>query len=248
MAGGFQRSSGRSTPARRRGRRAGAAARRAPAAAWSCRRRWLRAPRASALVDAHAHAGERRPLAVASPSSRSSSMAGIGGSLWTRCSLGGVSRLVGINHVALEVGDLDAALEFYGAVFDFELRGRVPGMAFLDMGDQFLAIAATGKSAADGERHFGLVVDDMEEARGPGGGRGGTSSAGAALTSAIPGATTCRWSSTARFSSRRRRERCAAWDWRGSRRPLRRWRSCAGRGSARRAPRPERLLRLGTEM
>jgi catechol 2,3-dioxygenase-like lactoylglutathione lyase family enzyme len=72
---------------------------------------------------------------------------------------------VGINHVALEVGDLDAALEFYGSVFEFELRGRVPGMAFLDMGDQFLAIAATGKAAADGERHFGLVVDDLEEAR-----------------------------------------------------------------------------------
>jgi catechol 2,3-dioxygenase-like lactoylglutathione lyase family enzyme len=72
---------------------------------------------------------------------------------------------VGINHVALEVSDLDAALEFYGAVFEFELRGRVPGMAFIDMGDQFLAIAATGKSAADGERHFGLVVDDLEEAR-----------------------------------------------------------------------------------
>ena len=50
-------------------------------------------------------------------------------------------------------------------MFDFELRGRVPGMAFLDMGDQFLAIAATGKAAADGERHFGLVVDDLEEAR-----------------------------------------------------------------------------------
>ncbi len=72
---------------------------------------------------------------------------------------------MGINHVALEVADLDAALEFYGSVFDFDLRGRVPGMAFLDMGDQFLAIAATGKSAADGERHFGLVVDDLEEAR-----------------------------------------------------------------------------------
>jgi catechol 2,3-dioxygenase-like lactoylglutathione lyase family enzyme len=76
-----------------------------------------------------------------------------------------VSRLVGINHVALEVADLDAALDFYGRVFDFELRGRVPGMAFLDMGDQFLAIAETGKSAADGERHFGLVVDDLDDAR-----------------------------------------------------------------------------------
>ena len=72
---------------------------------------------------------------------------------------------MGINHVALEVGDLDAALEFYGRAFDFELRGRVPGMAFLDMGDQFLALAATGRTAADGERHFGLVVDDLEEAR-----------------------------------------------------------------------------------
>jgi catechol 2,3-dioxygenase-like lactoylglutathione lyase family enzyme len=76
-----------------------------------------------------------------------------------------VSRLVGINHVALEVGDLDAALEFYGRAFDFELRGRVPGMAFVDMGDQFLAVAETGKAAADGERHFGLVVDDLDDAR-----------------------------------------------------------------------------------
>ena len=72
---------------------------------------------------------------------------------------------MGINHVALEVGDLDAALEFYGRAFDFELRGRVPGMAFLDMGDQFLAVAETGKAAADGERHFGLVVDDLDDAR-----------------------------------------------------------------------------------
>ena len=51
------------------------------------------------------------------------------------------ARLVGINHVALEVGDLDAALELYGRLFSFELRGRVPGMAFLDLGDQFLAVA-----------------------------------------------------------------------------------------------------------
>ena len=52
-----------------------------------------------------------------------------------------MARLVGINHVALEVGDLDEALEFYGRIFEFELRGRVPGMAFLDMGDQFLVLA-----------------------------------------------------------------------------------------------------------
>jgi predicted enzyme related to lactoylglutathione lyase len=63
------------------------------------------------------------------------------------------------------VGDLDAALEFYGRAFDFELRGRGPRMAFLDMGDQFLAIAETSQTAADGDRHFGLVVDDLDDAR-----------------------------------------------------------------------------------
>jgi lactoylglutathione lyase len=67
--------------------------------------------------------------------------------------------------VALEVGDLDAALEFYGALFGFELRGRAPGMAFLDMGDQFLALQEGRRQAADDGRHFGLVVDDLDEAR-----------------------------------------------------------------------------------
>ena len=52
------------------------------------------------------------------------------------------ARAVGINHIALEVGDLDAALEFYGSLFELELRGRVPGMAFVDMGDQFIALSA----------------------------------------------------------------------------------------------------------
>jgi catechol 2,3-dioxygenase-like lactoylglutathione lyase family enzyme len=74
-------------------------------------------------------------------------------------------RLLGINHVALEVGDLEAALEFYGSVFEFELRGRVPGMAFLDIGDQFIALSEGRSQAADGARHFGLVVDDKEAAR-----------------------------------------------------------------------------------
>ncbi|MDX6583221.1 MAG: hypothetical protein QOI10_2405 [Solirubrobacterales bacterium] len=74
-------------------------------------------------------------------------------------------RLLGINHVALEVGDLDAALEFYGSVFEFELRGRIPGMAFLDMGDQFLALSEGRSQIADDARHFGLVVDDKEAAR-----------------------------------------------------------------------------------
>ncbi|MGI8845785.1 MAG: VOC family protein [Thermoleophilaceae bacterium] len=74
-------------------------------------------------------------------------------------------RLVGINHIALEVGDLDAALDFYGRVFAFELRGRAPGMAFLDMGDQFIAIAEGRSQRSDDGRHFGLVVDDLDAAR-----------------------------------------------------------------------------------
>ena len=74
-------------------------------------------------------------------------------------------RLVGINHVALEVGDLDAALEFYGRLVSFELRGRVPGMAFLDAGDQFLALSEGRTQPPDGERHFGLVVSDREAVR-----------------------------------------------------------------------------------
>jgi lactoylglutathione lyase len=75
------------------------------------------------------------------------------------------ARLVGINHVALEVGDLDAALALYGRLFSFELRGRGPGMAFIDMGDQFLAIAEGRTQGADDARHFGLVVDDKEAVR-----------------------------------------------------------------------------------
>ncbi len=74
-------------------------------------------------------------------------------------------RLVGTNHVALEVGDLEEALAFYGRVFDIELRGRVPGMAFLDMGDQFVALAEGRSQPPDDERHVGLVVDDKEAAR-----------------------------------------------------------------------------------
>ena len=76
-----------------------------------------------------------------------------------------MARLVGINHVALEVGDLDAALELYGQLFSFELRGRVPGMAFIDMGDQFLAVSEGRQQPPDDERHFGLVVDDTDEVR-----------------------------------------------------------------------------------
>lgn len=71
-------------------------------------------------------------------------------------------RLVGINHVALEVGDVDEALEFYGKVFELKLRGRGRGMAFLDMGDQFIALEAGRTQPPDRGRHLGLVVDDRE--------------------------------------------------------------------------------------
>ena len=85
------------------------------------------------------------------------------------------ARLVGINHVALEVGDVEEAVEFYEAIFAFELRGRSESAAFLDMGDQFLALMESDvpddggdaedrdvSDVRDDHRHFGLVVDDMD--------------------------------------------------------------------------------------
>jgi lactoylglutathione lyase len=75
------------------------------------------------------------------------------------------ARLVGINHVALEVGDLDEALAFYARVFEVRLRGRIPGMAFIDAGDQFVALSEGRAQEPDPDRHFGLVVDDKEAVR-----------------------------------------------------------------------------------
>jgi len=75
------------------------------------------------------------------------------------------ARAVGFNHVALEVGDIDEALEFYGRLFDFELRGKSAEMAFIDLGDQFIALQKGRKQLADDGRHFGLVVDDKDAAR-----------------------------------------------------------------------------------
>jgi lactoylglutathione lyase len=74
-------------------------------------------------------------------------------------------RLVGINHVVLEVDDVDEALDFYGRLFEIELRGRMPHMAFVDMGDQFLVLSAGRSQPPDGARHFGLVVDDKQAVR-----------------------------------------------------------------------------------
>src|SRR6478752_9659088 len=74
-------------------------------------------------------------------------------------------RLVGINHVALEVGDIEEALAFYGKIFRFTLRGRGKGQAFIDMGDQFLALMEEKTPHQDRHRHFGLVVDDRGEVK-----------------------------------------------------------------------------------
>ncbi len=77
-----------------------------------------------------------------------------------------MAMLLGINHVALEVGDVEEALDLYEKLFDFELRGRVGNrMAFIDMGDQFLALSSGRVQSRDDARHFGLVVDDKEAVR-----------------------------------------------------------------------------------
>ena len=74
-------------------------------------------------------------------------------------------RVVGFNHVALEVGDIEAALNFYGRLFDFKLRSKDDDMAFIDLGDQFLALQKGRTQSADDGRHVGLVVDDKKVAR-----------------------------------------------------------------------------------
>ncbi len=72
---------------------------------------------------------------------------------------------MGFNHVALEVGDIDEALEFYGRLVEFKLRGKSENMAFIDLGDQFLALQKGRRQAPDDGRHFGLVVTDKEAVR-----------------------------------------------------------------------------------
>jgi lactoylglutathione lyase len=75
------------------------------------------------------------------------------------------ARAVGFNHVALEVGDIEEALAFYGRLFDFKLRGKSKTSAFIDLGDQFLALQKGRSQPADDGRHFGLVVDDKDAVR-----------------------------------------------------------------------------------
>jgi catechol 2,3-dioxygenase-like lactoylglutathione lyase family enzyme len=144
-----------------------------------------------------------------------------------------MARAIGINHVALEVGDIDEALAFYGRILEFTLRGRGRGMAFIDMGDQFIALAEGRRQASDDGRHFGLVVDDLEAVRGALRDAGVAPLPGRGLDFMDPWATACRSSTTARSSSRRPRRcsrrwgspisararpPCARWTPRGSRR------------------------------
>jgi lactoylglutathione lyase len=75
------------------------------------------------------------------------------------------ARAVGINHIALEVGDIEEALAFYGRLFDFSLRSKSATMAFIDLGDQFLALQKNRRQTVDEGRHFGLVVDDKDSVR-----------------------------------------------------------------------------------
>src|SRR5260370_32819656 len=74
-------------------------------------------------------------------------------------------KLVGMNHIALEVGDVEEALAFYGKIFEFTLRGKGKGQAFIDMGDQFIALMETSTKQAGKNRHFGIVVDDRSPVR-----------------------------------------------------------------------------------
>ena len=74
-------------------------------------------------------------------------------------------HIVGVNHIALEVGDIEEALAFYARIFTFELRGRGQHAAFIDMGDQFIALTEERSQSADDHRHFGLVVDDRSRVR-----------------------------------------------------------------------------------
>jgi lactoylglutathione lyase len=121
--------------------------------------------------------------------------------------------LVGINHIALEVGDVDEALEWYGRIFDLELRGYLGRMAFVDMGDQFIALSQGRTQPPDTHRHFGLVVDDKQAARAALEAAGAEILPGRGLDFLDPWGTTSRSSSTATSSSRRRPRPCAGWAW-----------------------------------
>jgi predicted enzyme related to lactoylglutathione lyase len=142
-----------------------------------------------------------------------------------------MARLVGINHVALEVGDIEEAIAFYGKIFDLEFRGRGARMAFLDIGDQFIALSAGRRAGPDEHRHFGVVVDDKD------GALAAAREAGAQVSgNDFLDPWGHRVQIVAYADVRRRPGSCAEWVWTGSRRLPQRSRSCAGRASPRADP------------
>lgn len=128
----------------------------------------------------------------------------------------GKSRIVGLNHIALEVGDIEEALAFYGRLFTFELRGKSESMAFIDLGDQFIALQKGRKQPPDDGRHFGLVVDDKEVARKTLKAAGVTSLDGPFLDFRDPWAIASRSSAMRTSNSRRPPMCCVAWVLRSS--------------------------------
>ncbi len=122
-----------------------------------------------------------------------------------------MARAVGFNHVAIEVGDIEHALAFYARLFDFKLRGKSRNMAFIDLGDQFLALQKGHSQPADDGRHFGLVVDHKDAVRRALAEAGVDALPGPFLDFSIPGAIASRSSATTTSNSQKRRTCCAAW-------------------------------------
>ena len=116
------------------------------------------------------------------------------------------ARAVGFNHVALEVGDIEEALAFYGRLFDFKLRGKSSTSAVIDFGDQFLALQKGRTQPADDGRHFGLVVDDKNAVR-----KAKNHCQARFSTFSTRGANASRLSATRTSNSPRRQTCCAAW-------------------------------------
>ena len=121
------------------------------------------------------------------------------------------ARAVGLNHVALEVGDIEEARAFYGQLFDFKLRGKSGTSAFIDLGDQFLALQKGRTQPADDGRHFGLVVDDKDAIRKALADAGINRCRGRFSTFSSRGAIASRLSATRTYNSPRRQTCCAAW-------------------------------------
>ena len=121
------------------------------------------------------------------------------------------ARAVGFNHIALEVGDIEEALAFYGRLFDFKLRGKSKTAAFIDLGDQFLALQKGRRQPADDGRHLGLVVDDKEAVRKALAEPASSRCQADFSISSIRGATGSRSSAMTTSSSPRRRTCSAAW-------------------------------------